>query len=200
VSRTAGQTFEWRRLRETDLPELIRIQKENLLWNLHESERGDGFLSVEFQPHQIRHINQGVPVIVADCGGVLAGFLMGTTLAASQDIPILAKMIEQYGSLRFREKPLSSYDSYVYGPVCVDRWARGQGVLEGLYAECLKQLAERFELGVLFIARDNPRSFEAHRRKLGMERVGGFAFNDKSFDILAFALRNHVSENPPSGR
>ena len=197
MRRPAGQAVECRMFRETDLPEMIRIQQDNLLWNLPESERGEGFLSVEFQPHQIRQINQSVPVIVADCGRALAGFLMGTTRAASRDIPILAKMTEHYGSLHFRERALSTYDSYVYGPVCVDRWARGQGVLEGLYAECLKQLAGRFELGVLFIARDNPRSLEAHRRKLGMERVGEFEFNDKSFDVLAFALRTRVSENLP---
>jgi predicted GNAT family N-acyltransferase len=111
---------------------------------------------------------------------------MGSTLGASARIPILVKMIECYDSLRFDGRLLNEYRSYVYGPVCVDRSVRGQGVLESLFRECLAQLAGRFELGVLFISAENQRSSEAHRRKLGMERVGEFEFEENMFHVLAF--------------
>jgi predicted GNAT family N-acyltransferase len=113
---------------------------------------------------------------------------MGSTLGESSSIAILVKMIECYESLRFDGRFLNEYRSYVYGPVCVDRSVRGQGVLESLFHECLVQLAGCFEIGVLFISAENQRSIEAHRRKLGMERVGEFEFDEKMFQVLAFRL------------
>ena len=113
---------------------------------------------------------------------------MGSSLAESARIPILARMIECYDSLRFDGRLLNDYPSYVYGPVCVDRTMRGQGVLESLFRQCLDQLAGRFEAGVLFISAENPRSLEAHRRKLGMEWVGDFEFDGKVFHVLAFSI------------
>ncbi len=133
-------------------------------------------------------INRSVPIIVAERGQSIVGFLMGSTLSESAQIPILVKMIECYDSLHFDGRLLSEYRSYVYGPVCVGRAVRGQGVLESLFRECLLQIAGRFEVGVLFIAADNHRSIEAHRRKLGMEWVGDFEFNAKEFHVLAFHL------------
>ncbi len=120
---------------------------------------------------------------------------MGSTLSESAQIPILAKMIECYDSLRFDGRFLSQYRSYVYGPVCVDRTVRGQGVLESLFLECLAQLTGRFEVGVLFISADNQRSIEAHRRKLGMDCVGDFEFNEKVFEILAFHIPRPSRKN-----
>ena len=159
------------------MPEITRIIQENLIWNLEESERADGFLSVDFGPDQVIKINRNIPIVVGDFGQSLAGFLMGSTLSQSAQIPILARMIECYDTLRFDGRFLDEYRSYVYGPVCVDRSVRGQGVLESLFEECLSQLAGRFEVGVLFISAENQRSIEAHRRKLGMACVGDFEFN-----------------------
>ena len=189
--------MEFRPFRETDLPEMGRIQNDNLIWNLSASDQRDGFLSVEFTDKQILGMHQSVPVIVAEQGGSLVGFLMGTTVESSREIPILKRMMEYYESIRFRSKPLAEYSSYVYGPVCVERSARGQGVLEGLFRVCLEQLAGRFELGVLFIAHDNLRSLAAHRRKLGMELVGEFEFNEKMFYVLVFRIPESTANNLP---
>jgi ribosomal protein S18 acetylase RimI-like enzyme len=177
-----------RRFRESDLSEIIRIVQENLAWNLSESERADGFLSVDFGPDQVLRFNRSIPIVVSESGPSLTGFLMGSSLDESASIPILVKMIECYDSLRFDGRFLNEYRSYVYGPVCVDRSVRGQGVLESLFRECLAQLAGRFEIGVLFVSAENERSIEAHRRKLGMELVGEFEFDEKMFQVLAFRL------------
>ena len=124
---------------------------------------------------------------------------MGSTLGESASIPILAKMIECYDSVRFDGRFLNEYRSYVYGPVCVDRAVRGQGVFESLFHECLAQLAGRFEVGVLFISTENQRSIEAHRRKLGMRWVGEFEFEAKVFHVLAFHLPDSPIKNARKG-
>jgi hypothetical protein len=50
--------------------------------------------------------------------------------------------------------------AYIYGPVCVDRYTRGTGVLEAPYAEVIRRLPGREE--ILFINGLNGRSLRAH--------------------------------------
>ena len=120
---------------------------------------------------------------------------MGSPVGESASIPILVKMIECYDSVLFDGRFLNQYRSYVYGPVCVDRAVRGQGVFESLFHECLAQLTGRFEVGVLFISAENQRSIEAHRRKLGMRWVGEFEFEAKVFHVLAFHVPGPLRKN-----
>ena len=177
------------------MTEITRIIQENLVWNLSESEREDGFLSVDLAADQVIRFNESIPIIVGELEKSLVGFLMGSTLSESPQIPILARMFDCYNSVRFDGRFLSDYRSYVYGPVCVDRAYRGQGVLEKLFSECRTQLADRFEVGVLFISAENQRSIAAHRRKLGMELVGAFEFNQQTFHVLAFHLAGPSIKN-----
>lgn len=181
-------TRKFRRFAPEDLPEILRVQKDNFVSNLSSDERQDGFLSVEFTPQQFEEMNREIPIIVADLGSHLCGYLCGISLSAAAQVPLLAHIISLFQETRFRNRFLDQYRSFIYGPVCVEKQARGQGVLEGLYAALLQQLTGNFEVGVLFISNDNPRSLHAHIHKLGMEKVRDFEFNGKDFGLLAFAV------------
>jgi predicted GNAT superfamily acetyltransferase len=71
--------------------------------------------------------------------------------------------------------------------VCIERSARGAGILSGLYAELKRLAASRYGYCVLFISEGNKRSFNAHL-KLGMKPLGMFEFNKSQFYILGAAL------------
>jgi len=43
--------------------------------------------------------------------------------------------------------------------------------------------------GVLFVSNRNPRSMQAHHRKLGMAKVRDFAFGGREFSFLVFEVR-----------
>lgn len=190
----------FRPFRTGDLPDLLRIQRRNLLGNLDETERGQGFLSVEFPAAQLLEIHRAIPIVVADRGGTLGGYVFGTTLESSRAVPILAHMMGLFSGLSFDGKPLDQYRSFMYGPICVAGPLRGSGVLEGLFGELCRQLAGRFEIGVSFVSAANPRSLAAHVRKLGMEEIAGFEFDGKPFHMLAFSLDDVPDNGGPSGR
>jgi hypothetical protein len=97
-------------------------------------------------------------------------------------------MIESYDRMRFEGKPLSEYRSYIYGPVCIDRAHRRNGLLRGLFEAQKQDLAGQFEIGVALIARNNPHSFKAHVAGLGMTEVGEFEVNGNKFATVAFRL------------
>jgi acetyltransferase (GNAT) family protein len=131
--------------------------------------------------------------IVASEGGRLAGYLCASSCAFNRQFPLLACMMEQFDGIMFRGRPLASARLFIYGPVCIDRPYRGRGLLRGLYEALRKEVAGRFEVGVAFVADENPHSLRAHVNRLGMDHVGDFNFAGKDYHILAFQVRN-----PPS--
>jgi predicted GNAT superfamily acetyltransferase len=97
-------------------------------------------------------------------------------------------MLESYDQAWFQGEPLSAFNSYIYGPVCIARQYRRRGLLRGLYDFQKKDLAGQFELGVALISHSNPHSMQAHVEGLGMTKSGEFELNGNSFAILAFRI------------
>src|SRR6266545_2342785 len=83
---------------------------------------------------------------------------------------------------------LSSFGSYIYGPVCIDRNYRGRGLLRGLFEAQKKELAGQFEIGVAFVSRSNPHSLTAHVDGLGMAEVGDFECRGNIYATLVFRV------------
>jgi predicted GNAT superfamily acetyltransferase len=168
---------------------ILRLQSANYIGNLSECERREGFLSAEFSQQQITQMVNDLGITIATDAEIVAGYLCAFRNEFNHGSPVLAKMFESYGRLRFQEKPLRACSTYVYGPVCIDRAYRGRGLLRGLYEAQKKDLAGRFEVGVAFVSRDNPRSLRAHTAGLGMTEVGDFEVKGNTYVVLAFALQ-----------
>ena len=183
---------QFRRVRDRDYPALLALQEANLRDHLTQEQRNEGFLSARFSRDQFAEMNAGVAVVVAEADGAIAGYLCGSTVEFNRRFALLAAMIERYPQIEWRQRPLDRYVSFVYGPVCVDRRFRGRGLLRGLYRALLDAAADRFEIGVAFVAQDNPRSLGVHVQGLGMDDVGDFEFNERRYRILAFAVERDM--------
>lgn len=166
----------------------MRIQQANQPSNLSRAEQADGFLSAEFSPEQFSQMHREIPMVVADCCARLGGYMCGCSLASCAAVPLLAHMATLFPAAPYKSKPLNLYRAFIYGPVCVDRPLRGTGVLEGLFRAYKDQLAGQFEIGILFVSLDNPRSMRAHIHKLGMRKLCDFSFGDKNYGLLVFDL------------
>ena len=121
-------------------------------------------------------------------GSEVVGFLCAFRNEFEHGSPVLEKMFQSYGHIKFQEKTLSSYKSYVYGPVCIAREYRQRGLLRGLYEAQKEDLAGQFDIGVAFVSRSNPHSLHAHVAGLGMTEVGDFDVKDNTYVILVFRL------------
>jgi predicted GNAT superfamily acetyltransferase len=179
---------EFRRARPRDYSAIVQLNASNFIANLTEDERKDGFLSAVFTLEQTATMAEDLGTMVAIVDGVLGGFLCAFRNEFDHGSPVVAKMIESYSRMLFEGKPLTSFGSYVYGPVCIARDYRRTGMLRGLYEAQRQDLAGRFEVGVALIARSNPHSFKAHVAGLGMTEVGEFEVNGNMFATVAFRL------------
>lgn len=117
-------------------------------------------------------IAAGQLIIVAVDGPLLCGVLFTSEKAGASAPPVMAMLRAWPGAA----------DAYVYGPVCINEAARGQGVLEALCAELAARRPGRE--AVLFIKATNQRSLRAHVR-LGMTPVAGFTLDGDLFEVLS---------------
>jgi hypothetical protein len=181
-------TVTYRRALPEDVPAILRLQSANHIANLAEEERKEGFLSAEFTPEQVAAIAEDLGTMLAIVENKIAGFVCAFRREFNHGSSVLARMLDCYDHVQFDGKPLSSFNSYIYGPVCIDRDYRRRGLLRGLYEAQKKDLASRFDVGVAFVSRSNPHSLQAHVAGLGMSEVGDFEVQGNSHVILAFSL------------
>lgn len=182
-----------RKAQPADYPGILALHRENLISNLPASQRQDGFLSLDITESQIAQANEDFTAIVArvdmpHSNNPVIGYVWGTTPDYNRQYPLIKAMMALYPSVEWQSRPLSNYRLFIYGPVCVAKAYRGQGVLQALFQELLQQASGRYEAGSAFVAKDNPRSLFAHTQKLGMEPLREFEFKSKNYVLLGFPV------------
>jgi len=183
----AAQQINYRRASPSDYDGIAKLQKGNLLVNLSPQQAEDGFLFVEFSEKQFDEINRDLCVIVSESGNEIFGYLCGTSCRYGRQFPILETMLGRLSGLAIEENRLTEENTFIYGPVCIAKSARGTGILNGLY-QALKEIAAlQYCFCILFISDKNKRSINAHL-KLGMNRLGVFEFNNGLFHIMGTSL------------
>jgi hypothetical protein len=178
----------YRRAGPEDYPAILRIQSANYIANLAEEDRKEGFLSAEFTRDQVAAMAEDLGTMLAIVENNVAGFLGAFRNQFEHGSPVIEKMLESYDHVSFEGKSLTSYNSYIYGPVCIDRDYRRKGLLRGLYEAQKRDLAGQFDIGVAFVARNNRHSVQAHVAGLGMTEVGEFDMKRNTYVILAFRV------------
>jgi hypothetical protein len=120
----------YRCFQHDDIPEILRIQNDNLLINLSPLDQSNGYLSVSFTAEQFKEMNSEIPIIVADLGSGLGGYLCSSSLEYSKQVLLLSYMMKLFKKITYRNRPIDSYRSFIYGPVCIDRPLRGRVVTD----------------------------------------------------------------------
>lgn len=164
------------------------MQEANLFANLSEEARREGFLSARFSVEQFERMNRDAAIVVAVDAGRIAGYACSASVEDSRRYPILAAMIETFGRTTFLGTALADANVCIYGPVCVDRTLRGQGVFRQLIRTLKDELAGRYETAAAFIAKSNVHSLSAHVDGLGMTLTGEFEYVGKSYWIVCFGI------------
>jgi hypothetical protein len=176
------------RATEKDYQGILELQSRYYIKNLGLKEQKDGFLSAEFSLSQIAAMAQDLGIAVAREGATVAGYMCASRADMTPRPPILDSMLKSLENVIFHGKRLSPTPMFVYGPVCIDEAHRGRGVLKGLFDRLKAPLVGRFEVGVAFVAADNPRSLRAHVGGLGMERVGRFEYDGNEYHVVACSV------------
>ena len=105
--------------------------------------------------------------------------------------PIIRAMLELADELEFRGAPIARQRYALRGPVVIEADARGRGLYSRFNAVTSEAYRDRYDIGVLFAAADNPRSVHTTTTKLGAESLAIFEAESKRYHFLAFAFSKH---------
>lgn len=169
-----------------DMQGVLHLLKANHVSNLKETEKADGFVTTNMTTEQLeRLITKENGVTIAREGKEVLAFAMAASWGYWSEWPFFAYMIEKLSEFSFEGQILTTENSYQYGPVCIDRSIRGSGVFEKVFYASLSSMKGHYPIMATFINQVNHRSYAAHTKKVAMEQVGTFQFNDNDYYLMS---------------
>ena len=170
-----------------DIDEILRLHARYQVDTINEEDKKDGFITTAFTKEQLSSlINDEHGLFVAKKDGVIVAYVMAASWDYWSAWPMFIHMIKDLPNVQFQGVTLSVENSYQYGPVCVDKSVRGTDILKLIFDFAREEMNKRYPILVTFINKINPRSYEAHTRKLGLEVVKEFEFNNNNYYELCY--------------
>ena len=181
-----GSNMQIRNAELSEIDEVLKLYYKYQIDSIAEEDKADGFVTTPFTKEQmVDLINKENGLFIAKKDGVVVAYAM----AASWDFwsvwPMFEFMIKNLPSLEYCGQTLSTDNSYQYGPICIDKSVRGTGVLEEVFEFAKNKMSERFPILVTFVNKTNERSYQAHKRKLGIDVIQEFEFNGNNYYEMA---------------
>lgn len=148
-----------------ELEQILALQQLNLR-GVHDAaqEKEQGFVTVTHSLEKLQQMHRLEPGIIVKDGDLLAGYALVMPQECSSIIPELFPMFEGCKKLHYQSKPLSDYQFYVMGQICVAAGYRGKGVFDMLYHKHREVLAHKYDFVITEVATRNTRSMRAHER------------------------------------
>jgi len=170
-----------------DIDAILQLHSKYQLATIKEEDKKDGFVTTAFTKEQLSDIiNQEDGIFLCFKDEELVAYVMAASWQYWSAWPMFAYMIEQLPTLEYKGQVLSVDNSYQYGPICVDKSVRGTDVLPMIFDFARVKMSKRYPILVTFINKINPRSYEAHTRKLGLEVITEFEFNNNNYYELVY--------------
>lgn len=170
-----------------DIDEVLELHYRYQIDSINEEDKKDGFITTAFTKEQLtKLINEEQGLFIAKLDGRVVAYVMSASWDYWSAWPMFVHMIKELPNLSYLGKTLSVENSYQYGPVCVDKSVRGSGVLEEVFDFAREHMSKKYEILVTFINKINPRSYEAHTRKLNLEVIQEFEFNNNQYYELVY--------------
>lgn len=186
--------MEYRNARKSDIPGVSQLQQKYHINTISEEDKADGFVTTLFSDELFEElIEQENGLAIACDGDRIVAYAMAASWQYWSRWPLFQKMIEDLPQTEYLGKMLTMENSYQYGPVCIDKEYRGTDVLPNIFEFSRIQMKERFPILITFINQINHRSFQAHTRKLGLEVIKTFDFNNNHYYELGYDTLNKTA-------
>lgn len=180
-----------------DIPALTELQTKYHVSTIGEEDKKDGFVTTLFSADQLLELIEREKGIAVACDG---GKIVAYAMAGSWDYwskwPLFQHMIQDLPNTQYLGQTLSVQNSYQYGPVCIEKEYRGRSVLTELFDFSRRQMKQRYPILITFINHINSRSYHAHTKKLGLDVIKSFVFNQNNYYELGYDTSKDGALNP----
>jgi ribosomal protein S18 acetylase RimI-like enzyme len=154
-----------------ELVQIHQLSQENLKQNLSPGEQAvEGFVTWLYSMDLLEKMHQLAPSIIVKDGDRVVGYALTTLRESRAFHPDLETLFHNLESVQYKGKPLSSYNFYCMGQICVAKEYRGQGIVNSLYQKHKEIYGGQFDFILTEISTRNPRSMKAHQ-KIGFQTI-----------------------------
>lgn len=169
-----------------DVKEVLCLHYKYQIDSINEDDKADGFITTAFtEAHLTALIENEQGLFVAIKNNKIVAYAMAASWGYWSQWPMFEYMVANLADATYLNQEITVDNSYQYGPVCVDKSVRGLGVFEKVFEFALFEMSKRYPIMVTFINKINPRSFQAHTRKTGLQVIKHFQFNNNQYYKLA---------------
>ena len=179
--------MDYRNATIEDIPAIEELQKKYHVVTISEEDKASGFVTTLFTREKFQELIEKENGITIACDG---DKLVSYAMAASWDFwsewPLFQHMISDLQTTEYMGQILTTKNSYQYGPICIDKDYRGTEVLKKVYDYSRIQMSKRYPILITFINHINTRSYYAHTKKLGLDVIKSFVFNNNNYYELGF--------------
>lgn len=169
-----------------DIPGILALQEQNIVTNLSEEQKKNGFVTTPFTYVQLQDLILIDGLFISKEAEEVLGYTMAAGWDYFKGRPMFDLMIERFQTMEYNGMSITRANSFQYGPICIDQRHRGTPAFTTLF-ECMKtHMKSRFPIGTTFINTVNERSFQAHTRKAGLDVIDHFDLDGKHYYGLAF--------------
>ena len=175
-----------------DIHQVLALQKQNLSTNLSEAEREDGYVTTPFTYAQIREIIGQKGLFVTEIEKEIIAYAFAGSWKYFSQWKMFKVMIASLPKLIFDGKRLNTHNTFQYGPICIHKNHRGNGVLQSLFEKMRLEMLKKYPISITFINKENKRSLFAHTQKLNWDIIDEFEFNNNTYLTLGFDMKNSV--------
>lgn len=178
--------------RKSDVTDIMALESRYYVGNLDQSRRADGFISaLQSREWFERAIDDG-GLHVAVIDGAVAGFIAVTEPPPRSTPglpPLMTAMLDLAEVTEFDGAPIAAQRYALRGPVLIGEQARGRGIYTAFNTVTAMAYRDRFDIGVLFVSTDNPRSLHTTTTKLGATPLAVFEAGGGTYHFLAFSFQ-----------
>ena len=175
-----------------DIEATLKLHAKYQIDSIAEEDKKDGFVTTAFTAEELNAlITQEQGLFIAKEDDEVLAYVMAASWAFWSKWEMFRHMIADLPNLNYKGTQLSTQNSYQYGPICIDKSLRGTEVLPHIFNFARKQMSKRYPILITFVNQINPSSYEAHKRKLGLDIIQEFRFNGNRYWELGCLTKQH---------
>lgn len=165
-----------------DIESILTLHAKYQIDTINEEDKKDGFVTTAFTTEELTElITKEQGLFIAVDGDTVRAYVMAASWEFWSRWTMFEYMIKDLSNLEYLGRQLSVENSYQYGPICIDKSLRGTNMLKDIFNFSLGHMAKRYPILVTFVNQINSRSYEAHKRKLGLDIIQEFEFNTNKY-------------------
>jgi len=159
---------------DSEVNQILSLQKENLKTSLSSDQiKSQGFVTVQHSFETLKKMNVAEPSIIAKQDDEVVGYCLVMLESFGKQIPELVSLFDIFKTITYQNQPISTYNFFVMGQICIAENFRGMGLFGEMYQKLKSGFSSKYEFVVTEVATRNTRSLIAHE-KVGFKNIHSY--------------------------